>query len=118
MIIMANKKTKKDFFKELRVLVEGNEELTNFIDHELELLSKKSNTSSKVNEEHIQLMATIKQELAKIDRAVTISELQKESDILAEYSNQKLSAMFKKLVDSKEVIKEVDKKRSYFKLAE
>lgn len=115
---MANKKTKREFFGELRAMVEGNEELTNFIDHELELLDKKSTSkSNKVNTEHTELMETIKNELARIDRAVTITELQKESETLADYSNQKLSAMLKKLVDNGVVTKVVDKKKSYFKIA-
>lgn len=116
---MANKKTKREFFGELRVMVEGNEELTNFIDHELELLDKKATSkSSKVNTEHAELMETIKSELVRIGRSVTITELQKESEILADYSNQKLSAMLKKLVDARIVTKAVDKKKSYFSIAE
>ena len=62
-------------------------------------------------------METIKAELTRIDRSVTITELQKESETLAEYSNQKLSAMLKKLVDNGEVTKIVDKKKSFFKVA-
>lgn len=112
---MANKKTKRELFGELRELVADNMELVAFIDHEIGLLDKKaSSKSTKTNEEHTQLMETIKQELINIGRSVTITELQKESEILSNYSNQKLSAMLKKLVDNKEVNKMVDKKKSYF----
>lgn len=115
---MANKKTKREFFGELRAIVADNAELVAFIDHEVELLNKKAgNKSTKVNEEHTALMETIKNELARIDRAVTITELQKESETLADYSNQKLSAMLKKLVDNGEITKVVDKKKSFFKVA-
>ena len=115
---MANKKTKRELFGELKVLVGDNAELTAFIDHELELLDRKaSNKNTKVNEEHTELMETIKAELTRIDRSVTITELQKESETLAVYSNQKLSAMLKKLVDNGEVTKIVDKKKSFFKVA-
>ena len=116
---MANKKTKKDLFLEVREVVAGNEELVAFVDHELELLNKKASTkSTKVNEEQVALMEKIVNVLNEIGRSVTISELQKENAEMAEYSNQKLSAMLKKLVDNKQVTKMVDKKKSYFMVAE
>ena len=116
---MTNKKTKKDLFLEVREVVAGNEELVAFIDHELELLNKKAGTkSTKVNEEQVALMEKIVNALNEIGRSVTISELQKENAEMAEYSNQKLSAMLKKLVDNKQVTKMVDKKKSYFMVAE
>lgn len=116
---MANKKTKKDLFLEVREVVAGNEELVAFVDHELELLNKKTSTkSTKVNEEQVALMEKIVNALNEIGRSVTISELQKENAEMAEYSNQKLSAMLKKLVDNKQVTKMVDKKKSYFTTAE
>lgn len=116
---MTNKKTKKDLFLEVREVVAGNEELVAFIDHELELLNKKASTkSTKVNDEQVALMEKIVNALNEIGRSVTISELQKENAEMAEYSNQKLSAMLKKLVDNKQVTKMVDKKKSYFMVAE
>ena len=117
---MANKKTKREFYGELRELVGGNAELVAFIDHELELLDKKSNskTPTKTQQENENIMVTIKNELAQIGRPVTITELQGESEELASYSNQKLSALLKKLVDTNQVVKVVDKKKSYFSIAE
>lgn len=116
---MTNKKTKRDLFLEVREVVAGNEELVAFVDHELELLDKKASTkSTKVNDEQVALMDKIVNVLNEIGRSVTISELQKENAEMAEYSNQKLSAMLKKLVDNKQVTKMVDKKKSYFMVAE
>lgn len=116
---MTNKKTKRDLFLEVREVVAGNEELVAFVDHELELLDKKASTkSTKVNDEQVSLMEKIVNVLNEIGRSVTISELQKENAEMAEYSNQKLSAMLKKLVDNKQVTKMVDKKKSYFMIAE
>ena len=116
---MANKKTKREFFGEIKEIVKGNAELVAFIDHELELLDKKTNAkSTKVNTEQVELMAKIVDALNEIGRSVTISEVQKENAEMAEYSNQKLSAMLKKLVDNKQVTKMIDKKRSYFMVAE
>ena len=116
---MANKKTKREFFGEIREIVKENTELVEFIDHELELLDKKTSAkSTKVNTEQVELMGKIVNALNKIGRSVTISELQKENAEMAEYSNQKLSAMLKKLVDNKQVKKMIDKKKSYFKITE
>ena len=116
---MANKKTKREFFGEIREIVKENTELVEFIDHELELLDKKTSAkSTKVNTEQVELMEKIVNALNEIGRSVTISELQKENAEMAEYSNQKLSAMLKKLVDNKQVTKMVDKKKSYFMVAE
>ena len=115
---MANKKTKREFFGEIREIVKENTELVAFIDHELELLDKKSSAkSTKVNTEQVELMDKIVNALNEIGRSVTISELQKENAEMAEYSNQKLSAMLKKLVDNKQVTKMIDKKKSYFMVA-
>ena len=116
---MANKKTKREFFGEIREIVKENTELVEFIDHELELLDKKTSAkSTKVNTEQVELMEKIVSALNEIGRSVTISELQKENAEMAEYSNQKLSAMLKKLVDNKQVTKMIDKKKSYFMVAE
>lgn len=112
------KMTKKDFFKELRGMVADRQDLVDFIDHELELLDRKSSKSSetKTQIENKGIMETILSELTRIARPITISELQSESDILKEYSNQKLSALLKKLVDSNQVVKTTDKKKSYFSI--
>lgn len=112
------KMTKKDFFKELRGMVTDRQDLVDFIDHELELLDRKSSKSSetKTQIENKSIMETILSELTRIARPITISELQSESDILKEYSNQKLSALLKKLVDSNQVVKTTDKKKSYFSI--
>lgn len=40
--------------------------------------------------------------------------MQKSNAELAEYSNQKISAIIRKLVESAQVIKTVEKKKSYF----
>ena len=126
---MAEKKiTKKDNFMEIRKFLvtseldsNKKEQYLNFIDHEIELLDKKvaSKSSSKNTKEQEELMAKIVNALAKIGEPVTISDLQKNDEEMATYSNQKLSAMLKKLVDNeKTVIKTTDKKKSFFSLAE
>lgn len=122
---MEKKMTKKDWFAVLANVVEASEmknktEALAFIAHEVELLEKKSAKSgtTKTQKENVVIMEAIKTALAEVGKAVTISELQAENTTMAEYSNQKLSALLRKLVKSGEVVKTTEKKKSYFSLAE
>jgi DNA-binding transcriptional regulator GbsR (MarR family) len=56
--------------------------------------------------------------LGEMEKAVTISEFQSLSTAeVATLSNQKISALLKKLVESGKVVKTVEKKKSYFSVA-
>lgn len=111
------KMTKRQMFEMIKGVVGDNAEMVAFIDHELELLDrKKSSTSlSQTQKDNLELIEVIYNELIRIGKSITITELQNESEILKDYSNQKLSALLKKLVDSNRVAKTTDKKKSYFK---
>ena len=110
---MENKRvTKKEYFEILRGIVEGNDELVAFIDHEVELLSKKSNVRTKAQIENDAIVEDIFNYLAEIGRPVTVTELIAEAHL--EFTNQKVSALLKKLVDAGRVVKVADKKKSYF----
>ena len=52
-----------------------------------------------------------------VTNGMTVSEMQKASEMLAGYSNQKISAILRKMVDSGTIVKTVDKKKSYFSIA-
>lgn len=122
---MEKKMTKKEYFAVLAEVVansdmENKEGALAFIAHEVELLEKKSAKSgqTKTQKENAEILVKIKAELAEVGKAVTITELQAASAEMAQYSNQKLSALLKKLVDSGEVVKTTEKKKSYFAVAE
>lgn len=119
--MVEKKLTKKELFGQARELAvaNGREDLVAFIDHEIDLLNKKASASgnSKTQKENLEIIERLYSELANIDRAVTISEFQKESEYAGTLSNQKISALFKKLVDNGRIIKTVDKKKSYFSVA-
>ena len=122
---MEKKMTKKEYFAVLAEVVansdmENKEGALAFIAHEVELLEKKSAKSgqTKTQKENVEVMEKIKSALGEVGKAVTITELQAASAEMAEYSNQKLSALLKKLVESGEVVKTTEKKKSYFSLAE
>jgi len=121
------KMTKKEMFAMVLAVVEGSnaenkEEMVKFINHEVELLEKKNSKSgqTKVQKENEILLTQLELALKEFDRPVTISEFMKESTHeVATLSNQKLSALMKKLVeDRKTVVKTVEKKKSYFSLVE
>lgn len=121
---MTNSKmTKKDYFKVLKEIVKGNErevELVAFIDHEIELLVKKSAKSgmTATQKANAEIMEKIVNALAVMDKPVTVTELQKGFAELDALSNQKMSALLKKLVDEGRVVKTIDKKKSLFSLPE
>lgn len=123
---MAEKKvTKREWFAVLAGIVETSEMENKegalaFIAHEVELLDKKSAKSgeTKTQKENVEVMNKIETALAEVGKAVTITELQGASASMAEYSNQKLSALLKKMVESGRVVKTTEKKKSYFSLAE
>lgn len=113
------KLTKRDYFNELLTIneVATNKGLVDFINHELELLDRKSSGKPTKNQvENDGIMYDIITELERIGNKVTITDLQNQSEILKDYSNQKLSALLKKLVESDKVEKTVDKKKSYFSI--
>ncbi len=122
---MAEKKmTKKDWFATLANIVktsnmENKEGALAFIAHEVELLNKKSEKSgqTKTQKENAEICVKIVAALAEVGKPVTITELMKASADMAQHSNQKLSALLKKLVDSGEVVKTFEKKKSYFAVA-
>ena len=122
---MEKKMTKKEYFAVLAEVVtnsdmENKEGALAFIAHEVELLERKSAKSgqTKTQKENAEILVKIKAELAEVGKAVTITELQAASAEMAQYSNQKLSALLKKLVESGEVVKTTEKKKSYFAVVE
>lgn len=119
---MANKITKVEMFTMIKALdaVKANPDMVDFIQHEIDLLNKKASNkkATKVQKVNVGIMAIIKEALALTDKPVTITELQALNSDLAELSNQKISALIRKMVQTGEVIKTTDKKKSLFALAE
>lgn len=79
--------------------VTKNKSLVDFINHELELLEKKStsNKMSKTQQENQEIKKLILEDFKQIGKAVTISELQELSKDLQDYSNQKLTSLVTQL---------------------
>lgn len=119
---MANKKTKKELFGEVREIVEreGRIDLIEFVDHELELLEKKANRTgtTKTQKENEGIKEKIIEALVRIATPVTITELQEQDEEMAQYSNQKISALLTQLIKEEKVVRNKDKKKSVFTIAE
>lgn len=115
---MANKmkKTQKEFYNELLALA-INEEQKDFINSRIALLDKKSASKGKVvtatQKDNEILKEKILAEMEE-DKAYTVTMLNKELDCLAEYSNQKISALCKQLVETNQLVRSEDKKKAYF----
>ena len=125
---MENKKiTKKEYFAQLREIVIDKPELVAFIDHEVELLTRKNSgtTQTKTQKENEAVMEMLIAELTKVNKPVTITDLMNTSNTIKTYvlengnplSNQKISALFKQLVEANKIVKVTDKKKSYFSVA-
>lgn len=89
-----------------------------------EKLAEKRSTPSKADKEKSAEHKAIADEIIlvlsteeTVTTGMTVSEMQKASDKLAEYSNQKISAILRKMVDNGTIVKTVDKKKSYFSIA-
>ena len=111
---MENKKmTKKQYFGVLLELVKGNEDLESFINHEIELLEKKSTSGTKTKNqvENESIKEEIVNALVELGKAVTVTELMNK----VAYSNQKLSALLKQLVEENKVERVEEKRKVFFK---
>lgn len=115
--------TKKDYFAGLRVVVENStvedkDELVAFIDKEVEMLERRNSTRAgkptKKQIENEALVETIYNTLVNLGVASTITDIQAAEKALAELSGQKISALLKKLVDAKRVVKTYEKKKAYY----
>ena len=118
---MENKKmTKRDYFNSLLNIeeVKANSAMTEFIEHELELLSKKNTSDRKPTaqqKENEVIKAAIVAGMTE-NRLYTITEIIKEIPECGELTNQKVSALFRQLVAENKVDRIEEKKKAYFRL--
>ena len=125
---MEKRLTKKDYFEMIKGVCADRTDIVDFCNHEIELLSRKNSKSgaTKTQKENEIVANMLVEELAKIGKPVTITDLMNTSEIVKSYTlengnnltNQKISAIFKQLVESNKIVKVVDKKKSYFSIGE
>ena len=112
--------TKREKFEMLMAIpeVNSNPMLTEFIEHELELLAKKNTSEKKPTAVQVAnegLKEVILNVLTENGGLMTVTDIQKSCEELSELSNQKVSALIRQLKDDGKVEKIEDKRKSYFK---
>lgn len=118
---MANKITKREVIGMMmkEEVVKANPTYVAYLENELALLDKKAQNkkATKTQEQNVGIKATILEVLATIGSG-TVTDIQNGNEKLSALSNQKVSALVRQLVESGEVVKTTDKKKSIFSLAE
>ena len=118
---MAEKKTKREHFAELRVLAAGNAELITFIDHEVELLNKKNSAERKptINQmDNVKIKKIIADNIG--DKSYTITEMIKallSGTEWAEITCSRLTAVCTQMVESGVLKRDVVKRKAYYRKA-
>lgn len=125
---MEKRLTKKDYFEMIKGVCADRTDIIDFCNHEIELLSRKNSKSgaTKTQKENEIVANMLVEELAKVGKPITITDLMNTSATIKGYTlengnnltNQKISAIFKQLVESNKIVKVVDKKKSYFSIGE
>ena len=112
--------TKKEMFVEIRNIVADNEEMVAFIDHEIELLERKSSSPKKPTKTQVEndgFKAEIVAYLTEVDTPKTIKELQAEIPSISGLTNQRITHMLTDLVKTETLTKEYVKKTPYYSVA-
>ncbi len=125
---MEKRLTKKDYFEMIKGVCADRTDIVDFCNHEIELLSRKNSKSgaTKTQKENEIVANMLVEELAKVGKPITITDLMNTSETIKGYTlengnnltNQKISAIFKQLVDNNRLVKVTDKKKSYFSIVD
>ena len=116
---MANKKTKRDYFNELKVLANGNQELITFIDNEIELINKKNSAERKptTNQlDNVKIKKIIKESIG--NNRYTITEMIKTILVGTEWAEitcSRLTAICTQMVESGDLVRDVEKRKAYYR---
>ena len=111
--------TKREMFAEIRKVVIDNAEMVAFIDHEVELLNRKSGGTRKPTKtqlENAQFKADIIEALAVADMPLTIKALQASCPAIAGLTNQRITHMLTDLRKDGQVTRSYIKRVAYFAL--
>ena len=122
------KMTKRDYYNEIINIANEMErqDLVDFANHEIELLDrKKSNGKEKVNETMVANLELVFNALMRNGKSTATELIAKQNEMLLPLANdsgiittQKVASYLNKLVESGRVEKVVEKKKTYFSIAE
>ena len=116
----STKLTKAQKFAMLRAIpaVAENAMLVEFIDHEVELLSKKNSAEKKPTAQQVAnagIVTTIIEGMEP-NRLYTVTEVIKSIPACADLTNQRVSALLRQLVEAGKVKRTEDKRKAYFQV--
>lgn len=112
--------TKREMYNEILAVVADNAEMVEFINHEIELLNRKSSAVRKPTKNQLEnegFKAEIVDYLKGADAPKTIKELQTEIPSLAGLTNQRITHMLTDLVKGGTLEKNYVKKTPYYSVA-
>ena len=115
----TKKLTKREMFEQIKTHLTDPAEIA-FVEHELELLAKKNSADKKPTAQQMAndgIKTAIAEGMAP-NRLYTVTELIKEIPECAELTNQRVSALLRQMIADGVIVKTVDKRKSYFQLAE
>ena len=111
--------TKREMFEMIATVNADNAEIVEFCNHEIELLvNRKSGNRgmTATQKANVEIKTIIVDVLRNADTPLTVTEILAD-ERLAMYSNQKISALLRQLVDTKEVNKIIEGKKARFAIA-
>lgn len=118
---MTEKKlTKREKFAMVREILEQADrvDLVEFVDHEVELLNRKTTSSGKLTpkqEENEKIKNVIVEVLAQNGDGMTVTQLMKTEELGA-FSMNKLTSLVTQLKNENRVIRYLEKRTTYFKV--
>ena len=116
----STKLTKAQKFAMLRAIpaVAENAMLVEFIDHEVELLSKKNSADKKPTAQQVANAGIVTAIIEGMEpnRLYTVTEVIKSIPACADLTNQRVSALLRQLVEAGKVKRTEDKRKAYFSL--
>jgi len=117
------KVTQKDMFNAVINFINGEEtnfstdEMVDFLKGRIAVLDKKSaNRKTKVNESDEELKTITLEAMASIGKPATVTTIMQNGEYPEGTSNQKVSAILRKLIADEVVLREKDKKSTLFSL--
>lgn len=108
------KMTNAKMFEVLKEYVRGTEreqEFIEFLDKRIELSLKKRNTLTKAQKENAEIVENIYEYMVEVNGPVTVADVMQKFDLS---SNQKASALIKKLVDSNRAVRGKDGRKAVY----
>jgi hypothetical protein len=119
---MNNKKTQRDFYKEIAELAEnaGKADIVEFANSRIALLDKKATSKGETakQKENAEIKDLVLATLERLDTKVTVTELLQDNAIAEKVngSNQKLTALLTQLKKDNKITNVKEGKKSYYKV--